>query len=218
MKYRMILLLSLLLTLLAPQTSSAAVQTSAVNASALVASADNGISFRIVYNAGVYEVYMTPSATAAAPGITLTAQVTLKTPRNGEISFDPTNVTSTVAGTAWSLTSRIDAPAEDPNADYLSFTVEFPDGDYRAFQWVANQEVKVFTFENANACLGAVSLMSNDDAFAQLPNSVGTNPGNQIDVMGMGEGNAFMSVAGAPALCSQDRSLENKVFLPIMLK
>lgn len=213
MKYRIILLLSLVFTLLTPQASSAAVRNLA-----LAERAEGGISFRVAYNAGVYEVYMTPSATAADPGITLTSQVTLKTPRNSETNFAPTNVTSAVAGTAWALTSRIDAPAEDPNADYLSFTVEFPDGNYRAFQWVANQEVKVFTFENANACIGAVSLMANDDAFAQLPNSVGTNPGNQIDVMGMGDGNAFMSVAGAPALCDQDRALDNKVFLPIMLK
>lgn len=213
MKYRIILLLSLVFTLLTPQASSAAVRNVA-----LAESAQNGISFRVAYNAGVYEVYMTPSATAADPGITLTSQVTLKMARNAETSFEPTNVTSTVAGTAWALTSRINAPQEDPNADYLSFTVEFPDGNYRAFQWVANQEMKVFTFENANACIGAVSIMGNDDAFAQLPNSVGTNPGNQIDVMGMGEGNVFASVAGAPALCDQNRSLDTKVFLPILLK
>lgn len=214
-KSKLILILSLLMLLATPQVSTAAPVFSTG-----ADSAEGGVSFRIAYNEGIYEVYMTPSTTPDSPGLTLTAQVTIKVPHSATDEFTITNLTSAVDGTAWAQTSRINAPTEDPTADYISFEVDFPGGDYRAFDWVAEQEIKVFSFETSNACLGVVSLLENDDAFATLPNSAGTNPGNQINVFGMSGDNVFNDVTGTTANCvdGTDRALEFSIYLPITLK
>lgn len=182
--------------------------------------ATSGIAFRVAYNDGRYKVMMKPAASATAPALTLTAQVTLKVAHSATTPFEVTDLVNNVEGTAWSLSSRINAPAEDATADYLSFTVEFPTGNYQAIEWVAEQEIEVFSFANANDCLGAVNVMSNEDPFAQVPNSASTNPGNQIDVLGMGDGNQFNNVVGEAATClvPDARTLNHKVFLPITVR
>lgn len=96
-----------------------------------------------------------------------------------------------VSGAVWLLRSRIDAPSEAPGFDYLSSEVAFPSRNNSAFQWTANTEVKVFTLSNTGACLGGVTLLENSDAF-MLPNSMGTNPGNQIDIFGLGSDKVYL--------------------------
>ncbi|MCB0124206.1 MAG: hypothetical protein KDE58_18250, partial [Caldilineaceae bacterium] len=153
----------------------------------------SGFEFKILIDGNTYEVYIRPLATPAAPNLTLTSQITLKVPHAvGADKFEVSNLQSHVVGTAWALTSRIDAPLEDPNTDYLSFSVSFPSGDYGSFQWAAGVEQKVFSIQNSGRCLGPVALLENSDPFNQLPNSARTNPGNQIDVLGVALDNAYI--------------------------
>ena len=162
---------------------------------------DLGIEFGIFYRRGTYEVYMRPNANPKAPNLTLTAQVTLKVPHaKGVNRFTVSNLVSAVPGTQWSLTSRIDAPVEDPSSDYLSFVVTFSGGDHGVYEWSAGQEVKVFTFRNSGDCRGVIRLLKNEtDPFNRLPNSVGTNPGNQIDILGIERNNAYIRNYGEAA-------------------
>ncbi|MEZ4675842.1 MAG: hypothetical protein R2932_16580 [Caldilineaceae bacterium] len=185
--------------------------------------ATDGIEFRIAYADGNYEVYMRPNIAASGPALTLTAQVTLKVPHGVDANrFQLTGLTSTVVGTEWAETSRIDAPAEDRNADYISLTVAFPTGDHQAFHWAAGEEIKVFSFANQGSCQGSVALLSNDDAFVPdlalgKRNSANTNPGNQIDVLNLGEGNLFAGIYGSTAVCeTREIELNNYLYLPII--
>ena len=191
----------------------------------LAAQNTEGIAFRIAYTNGVYEVYMRPSQNATGPALTLTAQVTVKVPHaTGADRFLVTNLASAVAGSEWAETSRVDAPEEDTTADYISFTVAFPEGNHQALAWQANQEIKVFSFANQGACLGATALLENSDPFnsdiaSGDINSANTNPGNQIDVMNLGDGNLYTGNYGSAANCS-DRTIElnNLNWLPLINK
>ncbi|MBX3011515.1 MAG: hypothetical protein KF832_08395 [Caldilineaceae bacterium] len=148
--------------------------------------------FKLLITGNTYEVYIRPLSLADGTNATLTAQVTLKVPHAvGMNRFQVSNLQSHVTGTSWSVNSRIDGPIEDRNADYLSFSLSFPGGGHTAFAWVSGVEKKVFSFRNANQCLGAVSLMENSDPFNQLPNSFNTNPGNQISVLGGNTANDY---------------------------
>ena len=141
--------------------------------------ATQGIAYKLILTGNTYELYMRPDMTPSAPNLTLTAQVTIKVPHGtGLDRFVIADLQSAVLGTIWAASSRVDAPTEAPGFDYLSFVVDFPGGDRSIFKWTANQEIKLFSFKNSGACLGALSLIDNDtDPFNKLPNSVGTNPG-----------------------------------------
>ncbi len=209
--YTLLLMLIGLLTLLAVPNSALAAETA------------NGIAFRVAYANGRYEVYMRPNVNASGAALTLTSQVTLKVPHaTAADRFVIGELSSDVAGTEWSLSSRIDAPTENTSADYLSFTIAFPDGNHQAIAWQADQEVKVFSFANTGTCQGNVTLMNNDDPFnagvaSGQHNSAHTNPGNQIDVLNLGDGNLYTGNYGSAAACA-DRAgeLENFFWLPLI--
>ena len=185
-----------------------------------------GIEFKVAYENGAYAVYMRPNVTPEGLNLTLTSQVTVKVPHSGGADrFAVSNVQSAVAGTEWAQSSRVDAPSEDSRADYLSFTVNFTDGNHRAYQWAEGQEIKLFTFTNGGACLGAVSLMGNGDSFARSGNSANTNPGNQIDVLGIDRNNAYVGNYGDAANCStggdtprEEEEAAKKLYLPLAVQ
>lgn len=183
-----------------------------------------GIEFKVAYENGAYAVYMRPNITPEGLNLTLTSQVTIKAPHaDGAERFEVSNVQNAIAGAEWVQSSRVDAPSEDSGADYISFTVNFTDGNHRLYQWTEGQEIKLFTFGNGGACLGAVSLLDNADSFARGSNSVNTNPGNQIDVLGIDRNNAYIGNYGAAANCSGDtpREEENaarKLFMPLVVQ
>jgi|GEM_PF-1266028 len=172
-----------------------------------------GIEFAIAYNNGIYELFMRPNGTPNEPILTLTSQMTIKVPHGvGADRFMIADLLSSVPGTSWSLTSRIDAPIEDRSSDYLSFVVSFTGGDYGVYDWVGGQEVKVFTFRNTGACLGITRLMENDtDPFNQLPNSMGTNPGNQIDVYTINRDNAYIGNYGSAQVNCLDSGEKDQI-------
>jgi hypothetical protein len=131
-----------------------------------------------------YQVIMKPSVTPK-PDISLTGQVTLKTPHDS--SFKVTGMTSTVEGSNWVEASRVDAPKEDAAHDYISFSFVGSQGaSARNYAWETGKEQVIFSFQNESGCVDGVSLMANDDAFNSVPNSANTNPGNQFTNLGWG--------------------------------
>ena len=138
-----------------------------------------------------YHVYMKPAET---PGVdrSMTGQVTIVVPHaSGAEKFQVDGLSSTVDGVTWNQNSRTNAPAENTNADYLSFTFTSTRAD--AFDWQAGQELEVFNFTNSKACFNAVSLLNNETDPFIIPvnngndNSAGTNPGNQFSNLGWTE-------------------------------
>ncbi|MCB0183693.1 MAG: cadherin repeat domain-containing protein, partial [Caldilineaceae bacterium] len=160
-------------------------QTIAVTVTNDPADDNAGIEYKVVYNSttGLYEIWMRATTTPAAPGTTGTAQVTIKAPHlSGSGLFSPTNITAQVVDTDWAVGSRTDAPPADTSADYISFALDFPTFNNGAINWQGGQEILMFTFANGGVCAGPVTLMEDGDPFNVLPN----NPGQQIDVFGLG--------------------------------
>ena len=150
-----------------------------------------------------YQVMMKPSV-APKPDISLTGQVTIKTPHDS--GFKVTGLTSAVEGSNWVEASRVDAPKEDAKSDYISFSfVGLQGASARNYNWEAGKEQVVFSFQNEGGCVDGVSLMANDDAFNAAPNSANTNPGNQFTNLGWGavSDNHYAGNDGAAITCKK---------------
>lgn len=131
-----------------------------------------------------YQVVMKPASTPK-PDISLTGQVTIKAPHDS--AFKVTGLTSAIEGSNWVEASRVDAPKEDPQNDYISFSfVGLQGNSARNYGWEAGKEQVIFSFQNEGGCVDGVSLMANDDPFNTSPNSANTNPGNQFTNLGWG--------------------------------
>ncbi|WML89949.1 cadherin [Thiothrix lacustris] len=144
------------------------------------------VQFRIAYEAdsSEYVIYMKPDV-VPSPDMALSAQVTLSVPHGVDSGrFDALSIHSVVDGLAWINHSRVDAPVENPDADYLSFGLQYTKGRAPNFGWQAGEEMRIFSFASPTGCSSKVALLENADPFNQLPNSVNTNPGN--DFMNVG--------------------------------
>lgn len=144
--------------------------------------ATDGVEYRIAWDAsaGVYRAYLRPTATNTK-NLTLTAQFTIKAPHTAtekdQFQVDDSTVVSKV-GSLWSANSVSRAPTEDPKSDYISFSLNILVPSSYSFQ--AGQEQEIFNFKNLGKCLGAVSLMTENDPF-NIPNNLASiNPGNQF--------------------------------------
>lgn len=145
-----------------------------------------------------YQVSMISDATYEAPyNITSTAQVTIKAP-TGE--FDVYNLTSLQNDVEWEANAHFVAPAEAPKSDYISFGLK--NLGTKGLTYEAGVKVPLFTFENAEGCTGAISLVDNHaDAFLP-PNTRKANIANQLTVLGA-EGNAYVgNVSNNPVDCA----------------
>lgn len=165
--------------------------------------AEAAVKFRVGYEAdtGRYAVYMTPDATPS-PDLLLSAQTTLVVPHGANARyFNVSDIQSSINGLRWELQSRIDTPAENPVADYLSFNYVFMGSTPPRFGWIAGQEKKIFSFSNSSGCRAGVKLMDNKDVFNQLPNSVNTNPGNDFMNLGWSMTNAYTGNYGGSVRC-----------------
>lgn len=143
-----------------------------------------------------YTVSVIPLDTYEDPmNITSDGQVTIKAPTN---KFIPVEIQSLLSGMTWEANSRIDAPEEAPNHDYISFALQISGGvAYPNYQ--KDVEMPLFTFKNAYGCQagGAPSdaiiriIDNNEDPFMP-PNSANANIGNSLSVLGAGQsGNAY---------------------------
>jgi hypothetical protein len=163
-----------------------------------------GVQFRISHEASSneYVVYMTPDS-VPSPDMALSSQVTLKVPHSiGTTRFSVDTLTSAVTGINWVNHSRVDAPLENPKADYLSFGLLYSGAKPPAFGWQAGKEKRIFSFKSAVGCVAGVALINNSDPFNQLPNSVNTNPGNEFTNVGWLGGNGYTGNYGSSVTCS----------------
>jgi len=107
--------------------------------------------------------------------------------------YQITNLTGSQAGAtplAWGFT-RIDAPAENPNADYLFFNPSNA-GSYTPFDIPANTPIDLFSFQSASGC-------NTDDP---LNANTGVNPDNSISILGAGIGNKYLSNCNTGVSCT----------------
>ena len=150
-----------------------------------------------------YHVYMRPTTTPSPKDMSTTGQVTIVVPHiSGANTFTPVALKSTIANTMWADNSRADAPKENPNSDYISFSLSYAKAD--AFAWKATEEKEVFSFANSSTCPGPIVIMNNDtDPFNKIPNSLNTNPGNHFTNLGWGDSgdNNFLRTYGYAADC-----------------
>ncbi len=121
-------------------------------------------------------VYLQPKETINPSTNTITGsgQITLVVPSGYQFgNFE------SIAG-IWEMNSRINSPIENPHKDYISFGF-FADNPQIKIQ--KDHETLLFTLEKVSPCPFEFYLIDNQsDPFAQLPNSIGVNPGNEMSV------------------------------------
>ncbi len=106
--------------------------------------------------------------------ITGSGQITLVIPTGYEIGQ-----MENVHGT-WDANARIFAPIENPTKDYLSFGLV---QDFPKITLKNEEETLLFTIERISDCPSELYLIENQtDPFANLPNSIGVNPGNDLGI------------------------------------
>jgi gliding motility-associated-like protein len=114
-----------------------------------------------------------------------TSQITVCVPHaTGANRYEASDITSPIPNMRWQLSDRIDAPAENPDCDYLFFSFINNTSPTVLFNIVAGQEICLFQFKRKSPCTGGVFLADNKlDPFSP-PNSSNINMGNSIAVLG----------------------------------
>lgn len=169
--------------------------------------ASAAVQFRVGFDAdaGHYAVYMTPDSTPS-PDMLLSAQITVVAPNTDGQQLDVNNIQSTIDGVTWASHSRVDGPIENPNADYISLGYFFNGTNPPQFNWVAGEEKKILSFDSESGCVAGVKLIDGQDPFNQLPNSAGTNPGNDFMNVGWLMSNAYVGNYGGTVSCGETPS------------
>ncbi|RYF73985.1 MAG: gliding motility-associated C-terminal domain-containing protein [Cytophagaceae bacterium] len=144
-----------------------------------------------------YRIYLTATTSyTGTRSIIPTAQITLSVPHGtGNDQFVATNLTAGIGGMHWIQSDRADAPAENPDRDYLFFSFINSGSPYVQFPITAGQSILLFTFQRQGSCLGLTELMNNATDPFRAPNSLGINPGTSITLLGT-PGNAYRDAPG----------------------
>ncbi|MBI5913852.1 MAG: hypothetical protein HY842_00615 [Bacteroidetes bacterium] len=88
----------------------------------------------------------------------------------------------------WEQNAYVGTPKENPEKDYISFGLVTADPP---MEFRADEETLFFTFSSKSEdCPEELYLMPNDDPFNKMPNSVNSNPGNDISVLDPGNNKA----------------------------
>ncbi|MEZ5058439.1 MAG: T9SS type A sorting domain-containing protein [Saprospiraceae bacterium] len=84
-------------------------------------------------------------------------------------------------GGTWINNATVESPRENPSKDYRSFGFT---NNYPPIKLKKGEETLLFSVEKlAGDCPDTLYLIDNeDDPFSQVPNSVGTNPGNNLSI------------------------------------
>lgn len=154
-----------------------------------------------------YRVYMTSAVSLTGIDARIaTAQVTIRVPHAlGTNRFTFTNVQGRIVGPdqmIWTSGSgRVDAPLSTSSVgnpavvlpyDYISFGFSSSTSPV-SFDIPANTEMELFSFQRNSPCTGIVSLFENATDPFRIPNSAGTNPGNQMTIRAYGPVNTYLS-------------------------
>ena len=155
--------------------------------------------FKIDYDfdTELYVVSVIPQASYTEPqNITSDGQVTIKAPTN---KFIPVEIQSILDGMTWEANSRIDAPEEAPDYDYISFALQIT-GGVAYPEYKEGEELALFSFKNAYGCQAGtgnpsdamIAIVDNDADIFMPPNSANANIGNSLSVLGAGTtGNGY---------------------------
>jgi gliding motility-associated-like protein len=139
-----------------------------------------------------YKVYLKSSKVyTGSSALITTSQITLVVPHGtGNARFIPENIISPSVNMRWRLTHRVDAPAENPDKDYLFFSFINNQTPLVLFDIQPNSEILLFSFTRRGNCSGLAYLVDDKkDAFLP-PNSQNINIGINLTVVGAG-GNAY---------------------------
>lgn len=149
------------------------------------------------FDTETYTVSIIPQATYTEPqNITSDGQVTIKAPTN---KFIPVEIKSLLEGMVWEANSRVDAPDEAPDLDYISFALQIT-GGVAYPEYIEGEEMELFSFKNAYGCQGGtstpsdaiISIINNEEDEFMPPNSANANIGNSLSVLGAGSsGNGY---------------------------
>lgn len=130
--------------------------------------------------ANTYGVYVMACENISPTGNTITGsgQITIVHP-HGQTFSDFVSVSG-----LWQQNAEVLAPIEAPNLDYVSvgFVMDHPQIIYQN-----DEPTLLFTFKLEGGTGGVPYLIDNQsDPFAQLPNSLNTNPGNELTTIDFG--------------------------------
>lgn len=140
---------------------------------------------------GVY-VKPGPDIDPSSNTITGSAQVTLVVPVGFEIEDF-----SSISG-LWTNNALVEGPVENPTMSYISFGLVT---DNPPINYASGEETLLFTFASPSGCQDTMHLIENgQDPFDQLPNSMNTNPGNEITVIDFAGGSSIYNYGGNYAL------------------
>lgn len=161
-----------------------------------------GVKYRIAFEktTQAYTVYMTPDSTPR-PDLLVSAQITLVAPHSISNPFGMNTIQSAISGVSWMVHSRVNAPRENVNGDYLSVGYVYTGFTPSNFNWIAGQEKKILSFSSPQGCVNGVKLMADTDPFNALPNSYNTNPGNDFTNLGWTMANAYQGNYGSAVTC-----------------
>ena len=137
-----------------------------------------------------YTVSVIPQGTYVEKNqnITSDGQVTIKAPTN---KFIPVDIESHLEGMTWENNARVDAPEEAPDFDYVSFALQIV-GGIAYPEYLEGVELPLFSFKNAYGCQtdtgnpddSVMSIIDNETDDFMPPNSVHSNVGNSLGVLG----------------------------------
>ncbi len=146
---------------------------------------------------GAFQVSMTSHVSYTGVNARVASiQITLRVKSGG---FTVNNLTNLVEpGTSnevrFTANSRFNNPVENPDYDYIAFSMENFYTDFITFQ--AGQKVPLFSFTNGGLCTeDTVSLITPTDPF-YAPNSASWNANQQLTVAGYGIADAPICVVG----------------------
>ncbi len=116
-------------------------------------------------------------------------QVTVVAPTG----FDISDVTSYMG--TWDLNARVNKPIENPEMDYISFGISLSE---KVSQLGVYEETLILTFSTTDTeCPSSLYLIEEDDPFVVAnPNSMNTNPGNDLQMVDIGRGAAIYRYIG----------------------
>ena len=145
--------------------------------------------------------------------ITSTGQVTIKTPT---LEFEIADFESVQPDLTWKYNSRMNAPTESTDFDYLSFGLETAN---RAFEYEAQEEIPIIRFRNGKGCGGFVSSINNKTDPVIFSETKAINVGNQLTVVGA-RGNAYVGNKGDQLVTckkqikARDQFMKNFILFP----
>jgi len=157
---------------------------------------------------GAFQVSLTPMVTYDGTGGNnriSSLQVTIKVRADG---FGVGNIinlinTAMIDEVRFAQTSRFDSPVENPNYDYISFTLQNTSTTEIPFQ--TGLKVPLFSFNNTGFCTeDTVRLIDRSDPFYP-PNVGNLNADQQLTILGFGASDAPICVTGEGAEdCTKD--------------